>query len=133
MAGSPPTSSLRPGRTARLVEEVLVVVDDEARDVLGHADLLAVHLERLHRLGIELVGAEHVRRIEVRLHGLQDALDGELPVEAVVHQEQVRWGAARERGRQPGDQVVAIAGLDELDSHARFGCLEGIDELAVRH
>ena len=44
-----------------LLEQVAVVVDDEARDVLRQADQLAVEAERLQGLRVEVVLLEGVR------------------------------------------------------------------------
>ena len=102
-------------REAGLPEERLVVVDDEARDVLGQAAELALEAERVERLRVEVVLLEGIRLGQSLLDRLELALGGELAVEAVIEEEEVRRPAARDRGREPGEQVVAVAGLDELD------------------
>ena len=73
--------------------------------------------------GIEVVERERVRALDVGLERLEHVAGRELAVEAVVHQEEVGRRAARERGREPGDEVVAVARLDEL--HVDLGLFLG--------
>ena len=78
-------------------EQVAVVVDDEARDVLWQADELAVEPEGVERLGVEVVLLERVGAFEARLDRLEHLANGELAEEAVVDQEEVGRLAACER------------------------------------
>ena len=73
-------------------------------------------LERLHRLGVEVLGRDASESARYGPQGLDHALGLELPEVAVVHEEQVGRLAAGERSRQPGDQVVALGDLHESTS-----------------
>ena len=102
------------------LEEVTVVVDDEARDVLGQARDRAVPAEGVNGLLEEVVERERVRVLDVGLERLEHVARRELAVEAVVHEEEVGRRAAGERGREAGDQILAVARLDELDVDVRL-------------
>ena len=56
----------RVGSTPASSNRFSVVVDDQARDVLRHARLHAVVLERRHRLGVEVLGREDLGRLRGR-------------------------------------------------------------------
>jgi hypothetical protein len=89
-------------RQARLPEERLVVVDDETRDVLGQAVEFSVEAEGVERLGVEVVLLERVRPGQPLLDRLELAFRGELAVEAVVQEKEVRGPAARDRRGEAG-------------------------------
>ncbi len=69
---------------------------------------------------IEVVELELVRVLDVGLERLEHVARRELAVEAVVHEEEVGRRPAGERGRESGDQVVAVARLDELHVDVRL-------------
>ena len=122
---------LREGN-AGLLEHVLVVVDDEARDVLREAGQRVVEPERAHRLLVEVLLLEDVRVVHSILDRLQDVAGRELCVEAVVEQEQIGRSPGREGGGQPRDQVVAVARLDHLHVDVRILVLVCRDHVAIR-
>ena len=79
----PGPAGLRLGH-AEAAEQVAVVVDDEAGDVLRQARQHAVPAEGLERLREEVVRLELVRVFDPLLERLQHVPGGELAVEAVV-------------------------------------------------
>jgi hypothetical protein len=116
----------------RVLEEIVVVVHDEARHVLRHAHLFAVPPERRHR-GLEEVGLrEGVGLLEVRSDGLQGSSGRELAVEPVVHQEEVGWLPARDRRGESQDQIVALGEGGQLGIHRSLCVVETRDDGTVR-
>ena len=107
-------------RDAVLLEEVAVVVDDQARDVLRDAELLALPAERVQRDGVEVLRLERVRFVEPLCDRLDGAPGRELRVVPVVHEEDVGRSAGGDRRREARDQVRTVAGLDELHVVARL-------------
>ena len=111
-------------REARRVEEVLVVVDDQARDVLRDAHELATELEGVHR-GRSEVGRLHDRaRREPRAERLEDAPVRERCEATVVEEDHVGRRARREVSGQSLEVVVLARDVLELDVDLRVLLLE---------
>jgi hypothetical protein len=99
--------------------------------VLRQAELLAPPAKGIEGRWIELAWREHVRILEPVLHRLDRVLRGELPVEAVVDQEQVGRRTGRDGRGEARDQIVAVARLDELHVLSVVLLLVRVDHLAV--